>query len=432
VRLGTPVLIATSLQSVYALTDLYFVGRLGEAAVGGLSISFQAFFLVLALSQMIAATALPHISQAYGAGDMKEARGAFTTFTGVGALLGIAAAIGAYLFAGSYVTMFTDSAAVFEQGLIYFRINALTFFSQVMLIVLGTSSRASGDFQTPMRIIATSLLLNIVLNPLLIFGVGPFPAMGIAGAAWASVISQFVAVAGYGVVLIPRYGDPSALVWGPPVWTSSLFARIGTQGVPAGLQYLLLWAVLGIVLGAMRPHGAMWTAAAGGGFRVFQQLIIPLFALGSASAALVGQNFGARHMERVRGTVAVALRWAALYGLFCTVVLFAGAPWGARVFATEAAEIAAGATYFRWSAPMMLGIAVTMVPTLVLQSLRRTPLTLAAALVKLAVLGVCVLWIVPAFGLGPWWVFAASTLAALVEGAIDVVMMRWVVRRMTA
>ena len=131
------------LQSLYALIDLGFVGRLGEDAVAGLAISLQVFFIILALGQVIATTALANISQAYGAGDLDRARSLFSGYFIVGASVGVVAAITAYTFAPQYVSAFTGRRRGAEQGLIYFRINCVTFFSQLLLIVFALRCAAA-------------------------------------------------------------------------------------------------------------------------------------------------------------------------------------------------------------------------------------------------------------------------------------------------
>ena len=191
------------------------------------------------------------------------------------------------------------------------------------------------------------------------------------------------------------------------------------RGVPAGLQYLLLSVVMGLVLAAMKPHGAAWTATAGGGFRVVQQTILPLVALGFAAAALAGQNLGAGRPDRIVRVARVAMTWACGYALVLGLALyFGGHIWG-RVFARNPEELQLAAAYFRWSAPMTLAFALTLVPTLILQGVGRSIPPLLGAAAKLALLVTLITWAIPAIGLGPVYVFAAATLSYLLEGGIN-------------
>ena len=103
---------------------------------------------VLSLGQVLAVTAMAGISQAYGSGKFKEAWGLFTAFVLISIGLGIVAAVGAFFGADTYVSWFTNDPETRRQGTLYFQINALTFFSQLLLIVIGNAFRASGDFIT--------------------------------------------------------------------------------------------------------------------------------------------------------------------------------------------------------------------------------------------------------------------------------------------
>ncbi len=420
--LALPVVGAMLLQSVYAIIDLAFVGRLGETAVAGLSISFQVFFIILAISQIMATTALANVSQAYGAGRFAEARGAFSAIVVVATVVGAVAGVGALATADVYVATYTADGPTAEAALSYYRINCITFFSQVMLIVIGNGIRGSGDFVTPMRIMAVSVLTNLALDPLLIFGIGPFPRMELAGAAVATVISQFVGLTIYVFVLF-RGADERNMRLTKPAWSRALFVQMWVRGAPAGVQFFLLSALLGIILGAMRSHGPMWTASAGGGFRVVQQTLLPMVALGSAASAVAGQNFGAMRFDRVRESTWTALRWATTYAIVVCAMLFAGARVFGLIFA-EDDSLDLAATYFHWSAPLTIAFAWTFVPTYVMQALGRAVLPMMAAITRLSVLALLVFALLGPIGASPKWVFGAATLSAFVEGALDLFFMR--------
>ncbi len=407
------------LQSVYALVDLAFVGRLGADAVAGLGISLQAFFLVLAISQVVSTAVLARVSQRYGAGNVREGREAFTGFLIVAVGVGLAAAAAAYFSAELYVGTFTADPGVHELGLAYFRITSLTFLFQLLLMVIGTGMRASGDFITPMKVMATSVTTNMILDPLLIFGLGPFPEMGLEGAAWATVIAQVQSTVVYLWLLLRPPVQGRALRLARPRLDRQMAVELAVRGLPAGVQYLLLSLVMGIVLAAMKPHGPIWTATAGGGFRVVQQTILPLVAMGFAAASLAGQNLGANLPARIRRTARVAMTWACGYAVVLGAALFFGGRIWARIFADAPAELDIGEAYFRWSAPMTLAFAMTLIPTLILQGVGRSIPPLLGAVAKLALLLIIVTWIIPWWGVGPVYVFAAATLSYLVEGGLN-------------
>ena len=427
--LGVPVIGAMLLQSVYAIVDLAWIKRLGEEAVAGLSINFQIFFVILALSQVIATTAMADISQLWGKGERKGARAAFSSFLVVSLVLGVLTTGGAWLTADVYINAFTSDPAVAEQGLAYFQINALTFFSQLLLIVLGYGLRASGDFISPMVVMVISVLTNLALDPLLIFGIGEWEGMGIAGAAWATVPGQFLALVVYAGLLIRARRDELRMSFGVPKFSPDFFKQLIVRGLPAGTQYLLMSAMLGAVLYAMKPHGAAYTAAAGGGFRVLQQSILPVVALASAAAAMSGQNMGAAAFDRVRLTSRTVLIWCVIYGAVISGLFLLTPELFASLFA-QPEEMAVARSYFVWSWPMVIGISLSMGPTMILQALKRPMLPLIAALLRLALIIVGIFaWLVPAQA-PPEWVFGLVAVTAIFEGGIGLGLLIWRLKKL--
>jgi|GEM_PF-1349710 len=418
IKLATPVVVAMVLQSAYALIDLAWVRGLGEDAVTGLSTSFQAFFIVLALAQVVATTELAELSQAYGAGRVALARRLFSSFSIVGGVIGVVSAVAAYLSADVYVSAYTASPGAHAAGVAYFEVMSLTFFAQLIIMVFGNAVRASGDFSTPMRFMVTSIAVNAALDPLLMYGVGPLPELGVAGAAWATVVAQCVAIALYSRRFLrrDRLGERD-MSWARPAFPPGFFGRLLTRGLPAGTQFFLTSAVLGIVMASLKDEGDAWTSAAGAGFRVLQQTFLPLVALGSAAAAISGQNLGARNYERVRDTARIAVRWALVYAVVVGALMFFGGGVAAHIFAKSDEGLAVGAEYFRWSAPSMPAMALTFVPMFILQAAGRAILPLMSAILRIVLLAVAVLYVVPSLTTDPGWTFGAVTLTSYVEAA---------------
>ncbi|TNF28123.1 MAG: MATE family efflux transporter [Deltaproteobacteria bacterium] len=418
VKLATPVVVAMALQSAYALIDLAWVRGLGADAVTGLATSFQAFFIVLALAQVVAVTELAELSQAYGAGRIAHARRLFSSYSLVGAAIGLVSAVAAYFSAEVYVSAYTSSPGAHAAGVTYFEVMSVTFFAQLVIMVFGNAVRASGDFSTPMRVMVVSVLVNAGLDPLLMYGIGPFPELGIAGAAWATVVAQILGIVIYSRRFLRRDRlGPRDMTWARPVFPPGFFRRLATRGLPAGTQFFLTSAVLGIVMASLKDQGDAWTSAAGAGFRVMQQTFLPLVALGSAAAAISGQNLGARHHDRVREVARLGVRWALGYAVVVGTLLYFGGGVAAHVFAKTDEGLAVGAEYFRWSAPAMPAMALTFLPMFILQAAGRAILPLLSAILRVALLAVAVVYVVPALTADPGWTFGAVTVTAYVEAA---------------
>ncbi len=403
------------LQSVYALVDLGYVRQLGEASVAGLAVSFQAFFLVLAMAKVVGTTLLARVSQLYGAQDIPEARRVFTRYSAVAAAIGALAALVAFASAHTYVSAFTEDPAAYAEGVAYFRVSAVTFLFQLLLVVFGDALRASGDFMTPVKVMIIGVLGNILLDPLLIFGLGPVPALGIRGAALATVISQIVPLAIY-LRRFTRDQGPRGLRWVAPGRDPHLLRELALRGLPAGLQFFLISAVLGLVMWKVKPHGPAWTAAAGGGFRVIQQAFLPIIAISAATSAIVGQNLGAGRSDRVRAAALGALGTATAYGLLMSVGLYVGGGQAGLLFIKDPAWLPVAVTYFHWSSWLGLSVALSILPTFVLQAAGQAIQPAAAAVLRVGLLALLVLWVPDD---KPAWVFGVTMATAMVEGIID-------------
>ncbi len=417
--LALPVVAAMGLQSVYALVDLGYIRQLGEDSVAGLSVSFQAFFLVLAMAKVVGTTLLSRVSHLYGQDRIDDARRVFTRYSGVAVIIGLCSAIVAWFSAEFYVYTFTEAPGARMEGIAYFRISAVTFLFQLLLVVFGDGLRASGDFVTPVKLMVASVITNLVLDPILIFGLGPIPAMGISGAALATVLSQMVPLGLY-VRGFLRGRGPRDLRWVAPGTDPTMMRELVVRGLPAGLQFFLISGVLGLVLWKIKPHGAAWTAAAGGGFRIVQQGFLPLVALSVATSAIVGQNLGAGMFSRVRRAAWGALAVGCTYGLLLSVALFLNGETAGLLFIKNPEWLPVAVTYFNWSSWLGISVGMSLVPSFVLQAAGKAVRPAGAAVFRVLLLALLVVGIPDD---QPAWVFGATTATALVEGIIDTILL---------
>ena len=372
VKLSLPVLGYFGLQSLYALADLYFVGRLGGAAVAGLGISLNIFFLILALGMSLGIGALALISQAYGAGRRNQVAPMFQQTCWMVLIAGIAGWMLAWLATDRYFAFFTADPVVHAQGAAYFRIYAATFLTQLCLMVFGFTWRAVGDFVTPAVLMALSVTANIVLDPLLIFGLGPFPRLEMRGAALATVLSQVLPLGVYLWLIFRSRRNDILVLRRPFLLDGGRMVRMLRIGVPSGLQMFLMAAGLILTYRVVRPFGGDASAAVGVGFRVVQSAFLPAVAIGAAVSSLAGQNYGSRDFGRVKA----ALLWGmgfvgAIIVSEYALLLWKPALW-VSFFAEERAVIAIGADYLVIAGLMLPFHAISHVITAGAQGLGRT------------------------------------------------------------
>lgn len=306
-------------QTLYLLADLYWVGRLGKEAIAAVGVAGNLMMVVLALTQTLGVGTTTLIAQAAGRKDQPHAEQALNQSMVMSLLVAVGLGVVGFLVRDAYCNALsadTATAILAKQYLNWF-LPALLL--QFPLVTLGSALRATGIIQPAVALQVLSVVLNIVLAPLFIFGIGPWPPMGVSGAALATFIAILVAD-----LLTVAYFEKKFHYlrfrfsqWKPQVkiWWSML-----KIGVPAGAEFALLSLYIMLVYAIIRPFGAAAQAGFGIGARVMQSMFLPVVALSFAVSPVVGQNFGGRRAERVRHAVFAALGLASGLMLILTVI----------------------------------------------------------------------------------------------------------------
>lgn len=370
--------------TLYHLADIYWVGRLGKEAIAAVGLAGNLLFVVMALGQTLAIGISTLVSHATGAKDQARARLLFNQGVVFGALAGLAILAAGFAVRPFYFSALGADAATAALGKQYLFWLLISFWIQITGMSLGGALRGIGDLKTPMIIHGGSVLLNVCLDPVLIFGWGPVPKLGVAGASLATVIS---AVLG-GVLLLWHFSRAqSYLRFNPSQWRPrwSLLKQITIIGAPAGAQTGLLSAInLMLVFWVISPFGAAAQAGFGVGMRVMMSLMMPVVAIAFATSPLVGQNFGARQPDRVRQAYRSAALLAGGLSLVLMVVCQAAPAWFIRLFSSDPAVVAYGSDYLRIIAWSFLPASLVHVSSSAFQGLGNTLPVLVGAVARLA------------------------------------------------
>ena len=202
IRLAVPATVSMVMFTVYLMVDLYFVGRLGPDAVAALSISSNAFFIHLGLATVLGTGGMALIAQACGRKDHRHAAQVFKQSILMALIIGSLETVTGWVIAPSYIEFFGGSGNSLQWGIQYFQIFSISFFFMLLLYVIGNCFRGMGNTKTPMIIMLQSNILNIILDPMLIYGWPGLPAMGVRGAAIASLIAHIYALGIYGYLIL--------------------------------------------------------------------------------------------------------------------------------------------------------------------------------------------------------------------------------------
>ncbi len=351
VRLAAPVVVMQLCHTLYHWVDVMWVGRLGATATAAVSTSFFAVWTMWALADIVGVSVAATVSRHIGAGEREGAAWASAQAWWLALTLGVIVTIVGVPLVPALFRLLGTSPEVAAAGTSYLRIVFAGAVVSMMYVLGETILRAAGDTRTPMIVIAVSLVLNALLDPLLIFGWGPVPALGTAGAAIATVIAQAFAVAWFarlawrGHVAMPfRF----AALRTPSAAYQWALARIGAPFALIGTLYSVVY--LGLAHTAA-GFGTAALAVVGIANRVESMSYLVAAGFGLACEAIVGQNLGAGRPDRAERAT-----WLSA-GLMCSLgMLVAAAMWIApeallSFFTSDPEVIARGVPYLRILAP---------------------------------------------------------------------------------
>lgn len=410
ISLAVPIGVGMAFQMLYVLIDLYFVSRLGDAAIAGVGAAGNLQFLVMAASQALGVGAMALIAQACGRKDAGDANRVFNQSLLLAALAAVVTLIAGYAFSGAYMRAIAADPASAAAGVAYLHAFLPGLALQFALVALGAALRGTGISKPTMLVQIVTVVLNAILAPVLIAGWLTGRAFGVAGAGWASSISIAVGVA---LMLLyfarlERYVgvDARQLRPQPPVWR-----RILAIGLPPGGEFALMFVFMAVTYWCLRGLGTDAQAGYGIGMRVMQAILLPIMAIAFAVAPVAGQNVGAGRGERVLATLRSAA-WIGSAAMLALTLLCQWRPeWFMRPFAdnTQAAEVAAG--FLRIVSWNFVASGLIFTCSGMFQALGNTRPALYASTSRLATFALPAVWLSqhPGFELRQLWSLSVGT-----------------------
>jgi putative MATE family efflux protein len=400
----------------FNLADTFFVGRLGVRELAAMSFTFPVVFVIAGLSLGLGLGAGAVISRAIGQGDWHRVRRLTTDSLTLSVLIvALFVAVGLLTIDPVFRLLGAsdDLLPLIRQ---YMRVWYPGMLFVVFPMVGNNAIRATGDTKTPSLIMVIAALANTGLDPLFIFGIGPFPRLELAGAALATVIGRSITftvalwVLGRRERMLTNPFPGLAAVW--ESWRGILFI-----GLPSALTNIVVPLGIGVITRIVSGYGAAAVAGFGVASRVETFSLTAVMALRAVVAPFVGQNWGARECARLARGIRLSHGFAMAWGAFLLVVLAALARPIAAIF-NPTPEVVETASLYLWIVPLSYGLrGVHYVATAALAVLRR-PID-AALLTVLQFFGLYVpLAVVGSRLLGLSGVFGAASVANLIAGAL--------------
>lgn len=438
VQFALPILYANVLQSLNASINSVWVGRfLGEAALTATSNANVVMFLLIGIAFGIAMAATILIGQRIGANDIRGAKHAVGTsatfFAGISVLMAVA---GLTLSPAMLTAMKTPlpsmPLAIAYMRVIFCALPSLYMYAFVMAVL-----RAAGDSKTPFYFMLLSVGLDISLNPLFIFGLGPLPRLGIAGSAFATFIAQTVSLTAMIRHLYRRRHllclRGEELKFLTVDWR--LAAALLRKGIPMSGQITVMSLSGVLMISLVNRFGVDTTAAFGAALQLWNYIQMPAFAVSQAVSAMAAQNVGALKWHRVNRIAAAGVAFSiAITGSVILVLELLGAPAFSPFLPAASPALAIAAHLNHIATPSYMFFAVAMV-------LFATVRSTGAVMLPLAIMAVSLLLVrfpladalLPRYHADAvWWSFPISSALAAVLAALYYKLGGWRSARMVS
>ncbi len=334
--LAVPMVLEMVMESLFAVTDVFFVARLGAAAVATVGLTESMMIVVYTLAMGLAMSASAIVARRIGEKDADAAARAAVQALVIGSTIAASIGVCGAVFAPTLLAIMGASRDVIDTGTTFARVMLGGSGTAFLLFVINSSFRGAGDAAISMRVLWLANAINIVLGPLLIFGVGPMPELGLTGAAVATTIGRGVGVLTALAFLVRSTGHLRVqrrhlvLEW----QTIRRMLALSVNGTFQVLVGSLSWIAL---VRFMATFGSAAMAGYTIAVRMVMFAMLPAWGLGNAAATMVGQALGASNPERAERAVWSAARYNVIFLGLMGLLFFVAAPTIVRAFTNDTA-----------------------------------------------------------------------------------------------
>lgn len=346
VLLSVPMVLEMAMESLFSLVDVFFVSRLGNDAVAVVGLTEGVMLLIYSLAWGLAAGITALVARRVGSKDREGAGKAAGQGLLIALLLGVVLAIPGLVHAQGLLRLMGGSAEVQELGAPFMAIMVGSNVVVLLLFAINAIFRGAGDPAVAMRTLWLANGVNLVLDPLLIFGLGPIPAMGVTGAAVATLIGRSCGVAYQSWYLFRGHRGVSIMARHFAVAWKAFWSIVRLSAAAAG-QFFIASASWLFMVRIVAAFGSGEVAAYTIAVRIVVVFMLPAYGIANAASTLVGQNLGAGQPRRAERSAWMCGHINAVYMTAMTLFFLIAAPWLIGVFTQDPLVLAIGVQALR-------------------------------------------------------------------------------------
>ena len=348
-KIAIPASTGTLFQTLYNIVDTFFAGKISANALAAIAKSFPLYFIIIATGVGIVSASNALISNSLGAKDDRTASLYVAQSLLYSVIVSIVVTIIGLSFSDDLLRFMGSDQETINLATNYLDVIFFATFIFLIQISLNGALNAQGDTKSYRNVLIVSFFLNIGLNPLFIFGLGPIPAFGIAGLAIATVIAQLLGLfyLAYKVYCceLKQYLSPKCFL---PKF--NLIKNLTNQSVPMMMNMFMIGLGIYNILFFVSKFGYLAAAGYGSALRIEQILLLPVIGLNTAVLTIAGQNFGAKFFDRVDESYTKAIIVGSSFMILAGIIVFLLADNIVSIFTDNQEAINFGADYLKVAA----------------------------------------------------------------------------------
>ena len=348
-KLAIPASIGTLFQTLYNIVDTFYAGKISPEALSALSKSFPIYFIIIATSIGVTVAGTSLIGNSIGERDNKKTLNYFSHIIYYGILISIFITFLGLYFSEKVFFLMGSTEEVALLGLEYTNIIYLGSILFILVVSLNSLLHAEGDTKTYRNVLVLSFLLNILLNPILIFGFLFIPAFGVKGIGIATIVSQFLS---FVIILFKVFKNERVRnITNEHLLPKLLFFKnIFFQSMPITVSICGYALAAAIIFTYVGQSGEYAVAGYGVGTRIEQVVLLPILGINTAIISIIAQNYGANNLYRIKETYFTAIKYAFIIMITAGTLVFLSASVITSFFSNDPEVIEYGKRYLKISA----------------------------------------------------------------------------------